>query len=74
MVSVDQPQHAIVRDILANAGRPMPLAEICAEVRKLGIETRATMRSWVTDALQRRKTFAGDVRMVRPGIWEFCKN
>jgi hypothetical protein len=73
MINVEQPQHAIVRDIIAEAGRPMHVAEIAAEFAKLGIPTRATALATVMNALGQRKKFAGDVCRVRRGVWEICK-
>lgn len=74
MVNIEQPKHAILRDILAEAGRPMTLSEIATEWVKLGVAFNGTAVKAVSEAIYQRQRFAGDVRGVQRGIWEFCKN
>lgn len=74
MVNITQAQHAIVRDLLAEAGRPMSITELVEAFDRLGINhARPSTRSAVDTALAKRKKLVGDVERTGHGEWAFRK-
>ena len=70
MVDITQGMPAIVADILAEAGRPMTIKELAAEIDRLGCKhARPSTYLAAASALARRRKYHRDVERVGMGRW-----